>query len=51
MPKISDTYLNVDSLEYEPKRNLLMIGSSGGEIIIMDVDKNKVTHVLNTGGK
>lgn len=36
-------------MEYEQHRNILMLGTTGGNIIFMDTDKNRVTNYIQTG--
>lgn len=34
----------ITALDYEEKRNILIIGCNSGDILFMDVDKTKVTN-------
>lgn len=47
-PKRVESNLSIEVMEYEAKRNILMIGSNSGNILFMDVDKNKVTNIFKT---
>ena len=47
-PKKTHADLVIECLEYEGKRNILIIGSNTGDILFMDVDKNKLTNVFQS---
>lgn len=38
------------ALEYEEKRNILILGTSNGDIIFYDVDKNRATNCIEAKG-
>lgn len=38
--------ISIESVEYEAKRNIIMLGTNQGEILFLDVDKNKITHEI-----
>ena len=47
-PRKSYPKVSIQVLEYEIRRNILIIGTHSGDIIFMDVDKNKVTNLIQT---
>ena len=47
-PRKSYPKISIQMIEYECKRNILIIGTNSGDVIFMDVDKNKVTNYIQT---